>query len=135
MSDQKRQTPTQKFRDNATAEEWQDLVDLAMSTSPIGKLVQEKYGFSWNSISTDAADKGYYKMKKRASTSSNAPSAAAPSFGIDDITEDRESVSRSVQIYTDIMERLKNLENSKRQYTHKDILNQLLDEALKKYGY
>lgn len=134
MSDQKRQTPTQKFRDNATAEEWQDLVDLAMSTSPIGKLVQEKYGFSWNSISTDAADKGYYQMKKRRSTSTGS-SADNPVIRIDDITEDRESISRSVQIYTDIIERLKDLENSKRQYTHKAILNQLLDEALEKYGY
>lgn len=134
MSDQKRQTPTQKFRDNATAEEWQDLVDLAMSTSPIGKLVQEKYGFSWNSISTDAADKGYYQMKKRRSTSTGS-SADNPVFRIDDITEDRENISRSVQIYTDIIEWLKNLENSKQQYTHKAILNQLLDEALEKYGY
>lgn len=134
MTDQKRQTPTQKFRDNATAEEWQALVDLAMSTSPIGKLVQEKYGFSWNSISTDAADKGYYQMKKRRSTSTGS-SADNPVFRIDDITEDRENISRSVQIYTDIIEWLKNLENSKQQYTHKAILNQLLDEALKKYGY
>jgi hypothetical protein len=98
------------------------------------KLVQEKYGFSWNSISTDAADKGYYQMKKRRSTSTGL-SADNPVFRIDDITEDRESISRSVQIYTDIIEQLKNLENSKRQYTHKAILNQLLEEALEKYGY
>lgn len=41
----------------------------------------------------------------------------------------------SNRIYTDISDRLNALCNSKQQYTKKAILNQLLNEALEKYGY
>lgn len=58
-----------------------------------------------------------------------------PIFQIEDITNEPECISRSIQLYADISDRLNALCNSKQQYTKKAILNQLLNEALEKYGY
>ena len=46
-----------------------------------------------------------------------------------------EKKARSVQLRTDIQARLKALEKDNGQYTAFAIFNQLLDEALRKYGY
>lgn len=48
---------------------------------------------------------------------------------------DIKKVSRSVQLNEDIYNRLQSIEHDNGQYTHSSILNQLLDDALKKYGY
>ena len=49
--------------------------------------------------------------------------------------KDIKKVSRSVQLNEDIYNRLQSIEHDNGQYTHSSILNQLLDDALKKYGY
>ncbi len=56
-------------------------------------------------------------------------------FVIDDIPDGTEKTVRSIQIQSDINERLKALEKAKRQYTKSAIINKLFDEALKQYGY
>ena len=128
-------TKVQQFRNDATEENWKDLVADAVATVPIGKDIQQKYGFSWSAIMNDAAERGYYEMRRKASAE-YARSEDAHVFIVDDLPEEAEEViSRSVQLDKNIYDRLKSLETAKRQYTHRAILNQLLSDALKIYGY
>jgi len=129
-----RNTIVQKFRDTADEEKWKQMVaDHNVLSSDDFK---EKYGFSWSSIMSDAADRGYYERKRNYSpTPSQKKVTGAPVFFVADGPANREKVSRSIQLYDDIYKRLKALQDAKSQYTHCSILNQLLDEALKKYGY
>lgn len=130
-----RQTTAQIFRDTATEEQWKQLVADANATTPIGKDIQDKYGFSWAAISDDAAEKGYYEKKRRASSSAVGTSEPRI-FIVDDIGPNKgKPKTRSVQLDPDVLERLKKLEDSKMQYTHAAILNQLLKDALALYGY
>ena len=131
-----KQTKVQIFRNTANDEQWKEIVACAISDNPIGASLPDTYGFSWSAIRNDAIERGYYQPKRRpSSTTSNPVQDTIPVFRIDDITEDPECISRSIQIYTDISDRLNALCNSKQQYTKKAILNQLLDEALRKYGF
>ncbi|HHX23702.1 MAG TPA: hypothetical protein GX723_06795 [Thermoanaerobacterales bacterium] len=131
-----RNTKVQQFRDTATEEKWTELVIDATATVPVGKSIQEKYGFSWNSIMKDAADRGYYQMRRKTTYSENSKSDDSRIFMVDDLPEETEVViSRSVQLDKSVYDRLKALETAKRQYTHKAILNQLLSDVLKIYGY
>lgn len=131
-----KQTKAQIFRDTATDEQWKDMVAHATSDNPIGASLPDTYGFSWSTIRNDAIERGYYESKRRpSSTASDPVQDTIPVFRIDDITEDPECISRSIQIYTDISDRLNALCKSKQQYTKKAVLNQLLDEALRKYGF
>ena len=50
-------------------------------------------------------------------------------------TGPKEFVSRSVVLQKDITERIDKLSENNWQYSKKAIINKLLDEALKKYGY
>jgi hypothetical protein len=136
-------TKVQQFRNSATEEEWKELVKNATSTVPVGKDIQKEYKFSWSAIMNDAADRGYYEKRVRSippssedSKSEDTKSEDAHNFIVDDLPEKKENViSRSVQLDKNIYDRLKVLETAKRQYTHKAILNQLLSDALKLYGY
>ena len=127
INNKPKRTKVQIFRDTATDEQWKDMVACAISDNPIG--------FSWSVIRADAVERGYYEPKRRPSPTSNSDTAITPTFQIEDITDEPECISRSIQIYTDISDRLNALCNSKQQYTKKAILNQLLNEALEKYGY
>jgi hypothetical protein len=130
-----KKTKVQKFRDAATEESWKSLVADATATVPVGKDIQEKYGFSWSAIVKDAAKRGYYEMRRKVS-SEDTKLDDSRNFVVDDLPEETPDViSRSVQLDKEIYDRLKVLENTKRQYTHKAILNQLLSDALKLYGY
>ncbi len=85
----------------------------------------------------DAAEKGYYE-KKRRYTSSNfiqRHSKESEVFYVIAQSTPIKKISRSVQLSEDIYKRLILLENDNAQYTHASILNQLLNDALKKYGY
>ena len=130
-----RQTKVQQFRDTATDEQWQKLVTDHDALSK--KDFEEKYGFSWNSVLNDASEKGLYEKKKK--YSSPAPATVNPDgrkpFYVAAYTADIEKKSRSVQLRSDIQARLKALESDNNQYTAFAVLNQLLDEALAKYGY
>lgn len=130
-----KQTKAQIFRDTATDEQWKDMVAHATSDNPIGASLPDTYGFSWSAIRNDAIEHGYYEPKRRPSPTSNSDAPITPTFQIEDITDEPECISRSVQIYADIADRLNALCRSKQQYTKKAVLNQLLDEALKKYGF
>lgn len=56
-------------------------------------------------------------------------------FRVHDSIVEAEVISRSVQINKDLMERLHTLEQSKKKYTKRAVLNQLLSDALDMYGY
>lgn len=129
-----RNTVAQQFRDTATDEQWKELV--ADHTTLSKEEFEAKYNFSWNAVMNDAANKGFYEKRERATTT--APlrkDDGTRIFFVDDIPADTKSVSRSVQLNEDIVARLQKLEADKSQYTKKSILNQLLSDALSEYGY
>lgn len=131
-------TKVQQFRDTAAEVTWKELVADATATIPIGKEITKKYAFSWSAIMNDAAERGYYKKRERSTSPSSEDDRSEDShaFMVDNLPEKAEDViSRSVQLDKSIYDRLKVLETAKRQYTHKLILNQLLSDALKLYGY
>lgn len=131
-TDKTRKTKVQIFRDTANDDDWHKLIELALSTNPIGVKLPDEYGFSWSAIRSDAVERGFYEPKRRPSPT---VIPEIPVFQIADITVEEECISRSVQLYSSISERLNVLCMAKQQYTKKAILNQLLHEALEKYGY
>lgn len=71
-TDKPKNTKPQIFRDTANDEEWKKLVELALSTNPIGTKVPDEYGFSWSAIRSDAVERGYYEPKRRLAPISNS---------------------------------------------------------------
>ena len=129
-----RNTVTQQFRDTATEEEWRQMV--ADHDTLSADDFKEKYKFSWSGIMNDAAKRGYYEKKRNSSpTPSQKKADGTNVFFVSAQPADIKKISRSVQLNEDIYARLQNLEHDNGQYTHSSILNQLLDDALKKYGY
>ena len=129
-----RNTVTEQFRQSATEEHWRELVADHDSLSK--EDFEAKYHFSWSSIMNDAAEKGYYeKKRKHSSTLVQRNPDGAEVFFVSAQPTDIKKVSRSVQLNEDIYNRLQSIEHDNGQYTHSSILNQLLDDALKKYGY
>ncbi len=130
-----RNTATQRFRDTANDDEWIQMVQDHESFSK--EDFESKYNFSWSSIMNDAVNRGLYEKKRI--HSSPTPQLLNPDgtelFYVKDQPADRKKISRSVQLDQNIYERLQALERDKGQYTHSSILNQLLDDALAKYGY
>lgn len=131
-----RNTVTQQFRDTAAEDDWRQMVTDHDELSK--EEFEGKYRFSWASIMPDAVEKGYYERKRKASpapapTTFSTENSAA--FFVAPVPAWQKKISRSVQLSEDIYSRLQSLEDANSQYTHASILNQLLDEALRKYGY
>lgn len=118
---------------------------------------KEKYGFSRESARSDAAarkdadGKPIYVMKTRTrkssitntSSTSNTETVSDTSVkktfivsfsGGEEPSFDPKKTT-SYQIYDDIKKRLENMYNANWQYSHRVIINQLLDDALKMYGF
>lgn len=130
-----RNTSVQQFRNTATPESWKQVVEDHENLSK--EDFEAKYRFTWGGIMNDAAERGYYE-KKRLYSSTAKPQLKADKTDVFIVAAqpaDVKKVSRSVQLHADIYERLQILEHDNGQYTHAAILNQLLDDALKKYGY
>ena len=130
-----RNTTTQQFRDNATNEQWIEMVaDHEVLSS---EEFRDKYFFSWSSILNDAVSRGYYEKKRRyhAPATYQKKADGTETFFVNSQSAGIKKVVRSVQLNEDIYSRLQSLEYDNGQYTHASILNQLLDDALKKYGY
>lgn len=85
----------------------------------------------------DAAERGYYIKKRKyvAPTLEQRNLTNPEMFLVSPQAAGIKKISRSVQLNEDIYSRLQSLEHDNGQYTHASILNQLLDDALKKYGY
>lgn len=118
-----------------------------------------KYGFSRESARADAAErvgtdgKTLYDMKKRSvkgklSTVTASPDHTAKNTPVNSnkkifrvsFTGGKEpdfdsKKPTSIQLYLGIQERLTNMYAANWQYSHRVIINQLLDEALKEYGF
>lgn len=136
-----RQTKVQIFRETATDEQWQRLVDFAKEPleqgRPIGSnLPSDEFPFSWGAIKDDCAERNLIEKSKKRGKSGADDSDTVKVFVVHDITSaPKESVTRSIEIKKDVDARLRALENSKRQYTHRAILEQLLTDILDWYGY
>jgi len=122
----------QEFRDKATAEDKQKLADyLNSSPKKSEALPNETYDFSYTSASTYLRSEGYQVGRGSSSSKEESDSeefiirASGP----------KEFVSRSVVLQKDITERIDKMSTDNWQYSKKAIINKLLDEALKKYGY
>ena len=116
-----------------------------------------KYGFSRESARADAAErigtdgKPLYVMKKRSGKSSTATASTDHTTKNTPVHTNKKifSVSfaggkepdfdskkpTSIQLYLGIQERLTKMYAVNWQYSHRVIINQLLDEALKEYGF
>lgn len=94
-----------------------------------------RYGFDRKTCSGFLENRKLIVINHRGPTTSEI--AEGPSqFIVNDSNHDtQKGVNRSITITQGVMDRLKALESAKPQYTHRDILNQLLDDALKQYGY
>ena len=134
-----RQTKTQVFIETATEEQWQELAALVKTApSRTAALPTEEFPFSYASISPELEKRGLIERKKRTALSSGMPQKnpdGTVPFFVADSPVGRKKVARSVQLYEDIYGRLQAMERDKGQYTHTSILNQLLDDALSRYGY
>ena len=130
-----RNTVAQQFRDTAPDEKWKELV--ADHDTLSDEEFKTKYGFSWSSVMQDAVEKGFYEKKRKHSSPTLVQRNPDGSevFFVSAQPADIKNVSRSVQLNEDIYNRLQSIEHDNGQYTHSSILNQLLDDALKKYGY
>ena len=128
MDTQKKKRATKAlndFRTNATPEQWQEIADDYEKMD--NDSFRDKYEFTRGGI------KPY--LKENGLITDQAPGKSNLAFAIT-YTDDRPSmVSRSVQLDEKIQERLKNLEKDQWKVSKALVLNQLLHEALQKYGY
>ena len=118
------------FRANATEEDMKEL-EAFIETQPKKSeaFPNEKYGFSYSSAATELRKHGYLGGFKESGTAKETEE-----FIIRPGTK-TEFTSRSFSISTDILTRIDKLANENWQYSKKAIVNKLLDDALKKYGY
>ena len=132
-----RNTVVQRFRETASEDQWKELVKDALATTPAGSDIPGKYGFSWSAIVNDAISRGYYEKQRNKATIASADNTMQKrkEFTVHDSIVESEVISRSVQINKELIERLHTLEQSKKKYTKRAVLNQLLSDALDMYGY
>ena len=123
----------QAFLGSATTEDWEKLVADATATDHIGDDIQENYGFSWSAVMPHAADRGFYQRRTRTSRQNGSPAPKA--FTVDDIPDERSYIKRTIALDTETASRLQKLEDSKRQFSHKDILIQIIRDGLSIYGF
>ena len=75
------------------------------------------------------------QVQRPISSTASGTDKLYPFFVIGDINVEIRQTDHSFQIDEDVLNRIRTLENSKRQYTHSAILNQLLRDGLSKYEY
>lgn len=116
----------QDFRERATEK---DLIDLEKfilkQPKKADAFPNDKYNFSYTSASSYIREKGYLGGKTKENTDE---------FIIKGLKK-TEFTSRSFTIQKDILERINRLSEDNWQYSKKAIINKLLDDGLKKYGY
>lgn len=94
-----------------------------------------KYGFVRGTCAPFLESRGKITRKHR-SQQTNYADNGPRAFIVDDITsKPGEPVTRTIEIKKTVDDRLRKLEDSKRQYTHRAILEQLLNDILDWYGY
>lgn len=116
----------QDFRNRATKKDMEELeAFINKQTKKADAFPNETYDFSYSSASTYLKEKGYL--------SSNAKNETKE-FIIKGLKK-TEFTSRSFSVQKDILNRIDNLAEDNWQYSKKAIINKLLDDALKTYGY
>lgn len=118
-------SPVRKLTD----EEWKETY-----TDDNGKLL-----FARNTQRDYAVERGFYPKAKRKKASDDSD-IIYPKDGSEELVPQRkgpepEYVSHSDQLYKDISTRLQNLENYYGSFSKRVIINQLLDDAMTKYGF
>lgn len=127
------------FRETATDAQWKKLVEDHANLSPAE--FSEKYGFSWSGIFPTAVDLGYYTPSRTARHSGaeadahSKPAVAPAAFTVSPENAQGPLISRSVQLTKAIVERLKAVEEKYPQYTKRAILNQIIDDGLRRSGF
>lgn len=121
----------QDFRDRATDQDMKDLeVFIGNQPKKAEAFPNETYNFSYSSASTYLRENGYLGGKRQKSE----PTEEAPEFIIRG-GEKKECTSRTFSVQKDILTRIDKLSDDNWQYSKKAIINKLLDDALKAYGY
>lgn len=118
------------FRANATEEDMKELEAFIEAQKKKSEAFpNEKYDFSYSSAATELRKHGYLGgFKESGSAEETEEFIIRPGAKT-------EFTSRSFCISTDILARIDKLAEENWQYSKKAIVNKLLDEALKKYGY
>lgn len=131
----------QKFVAEATQQDWQDLAALINSAKYRSKVLPTadgRFNFTYGAIAPYLEERGLITRTKRKNPEENEElkdQEGRKMFLVLNYKSDATKTSRSVQIDDAIYTRLTALWNNNGQYTHAAVLNQLLDDALKIYGY
>ena len=118
------------FRNNATEEDMKALETFIKSQAKKSKAFpNETYNFSYSSAATELRKHGYLGGFKESKSTEEAEEFIIRAG------EKTKFTSRSFSISTDILTRIDKLSDDNWQYSKKAIVNKLLDDALKRYGY
>ena len=131
-------TKITQFINTATEEDWKKLAALVNSAPNKSKaLPTAEYEFSYSAISKHLEDKGLLvRAKRKSSANSNKKEEnEKPCVFIITKSRDDKVIGRSLQLFQGTYERFKQFENDHKMYRQRDIVNQLLDDGLAKYGY
>ena len=119
----------QDFRARATEDDMKELETyINKQTKKSEAFPNDTYNFSYTSTASELRKHGYLGGEREAAKEET------PEFIIHG-GERKEYTSRSFAIQTDILTRIDKLAEDNWQYSKKAIVNQLLDDALNKYGY
>ena len=143
-----RKTPASEFRATATDDMIREMVGDATGLNGATRLndddFKKKWGFAPSTNLSFADERGFYHMNHRdtkKSSSNDAPSIPPDANGHKRLIisrigpEPEEKSSQTFQLYPDIKKRLEAVYKIEWQCSHRAIQNQLLSEALDKYGY
>lgn len=124
-----------EFRSRATDEDCKALENYVLSVnnrqdafpSPDGR-----YNFSYTSAATELRRRGYLTEK---TADDDAPKPFTVPDLVDKNGNEKIWKSRSVSLSTDVLERIAQLEAKHKQYTKKAILDAIIDQGLRDFGF
>ena len=120
----------QDFRSRASEEDMKELeAFITAQPKKAEAFPNETYNFSYSSASTYLRKQGYLGGEREQASADEIPEFIIRSG------EKKEFTSRSFSVQKDILARIDKLADDNWQYSKKAIINKLLDDALKLYGY
>lgn len=161
QSHKQRQTAASKWREQAAPDDWKIMVKRATGYpedqkildddgKPVERISDEAfkniYGFARRSNLEEAAERGYYQMKQRQSSTHASKAKGVkgnPIFYID-MSQPEPALSKSktgkptqtsFEIYEDINKGIEAMTKAYWGYSKRVIVNGLLREGLEKYGF
>ncbi len=124
------------FRENKSEEFWQELLQHYNSSDNKAKAFPtDEFPFSSTSAAKLLEERNMITRRKRSQKAvSEYTETQNRDFVIRQIPEEK-LVIRSLQFYSSTLERLKGFESNYKQYRSRDIVNQLLTEAMEMHGF